>query len=255
MNGIHDMGGMHGFGPIPRETNEPVFHAAWERRMFAIVLAAFGARIFNVDEFRRAIERIPAADYLRSSYYERWMRALSALLQEKNIASAEEIEAALRLTASGGAVGSHEERQAARRPSAEQPANPAGAARPRAKRRIPVRFKIGERVIARNLNVEQHIRLPRYARGRRGVIRHDWGVFILPDKHAHGGDIELCHCYSVEFDGRELWGDEHPAGESVLIDLWEPYLKSATAKRGAASSSGQRRTTKRSVQNKRRVKS
>jgi nitrile hydratase beta subunit len=254
MNGIHDMGGMHGFGPIPREANEPVFHAGWERRMFAIALAAFARRIFNVDEFRRAIEQIPAADYLRSSYYERWMRAFIALLQEKNIASAEEIETALRRTASGGVAGSDENPHSARRPSAEEPPTSTGAVRPRDHRHVPARFKAGDRVIVRNLNSEHHTRLPRYARGRRGVIRQDWGVFILPDAHAHGGAIDLCHCYSVEFDSRELWGDEHPAGESVMLDLWEPYLQSAAAQRGAASASGKRRTTKPAVRRKRLAK-
>lgn len=251
MNGIHDMGGMQGFGLIPREANEPVFHAGWERRMFAIALATFARRIFNVDEFRRAIEQIPAADYLRSSYYERWMRAFIALLQEKNIASAEEIESALRQAQGGGAAGSHARSLSAPRPAAE---TSPGAARPRNRRRVPARFKTGDRVIARNLNSEHHTRLPRYARGRRGVIRRDWGVFILPDSHAHGGAVDLCHCYSVEFDSRELWGDEHPAGESVLLDLWEPYLQSGAARRGAASASGKRRTTKPAVRHKRRAK-
>jgi nitrile hydratase beta subunit len=250
MNGIHDMGGMHGFGPIPREANEPVFHAGWERRMFAIALATFARRIFNVDEFRRAIEQIPPADYLRSSYYERWMRAFIALLQEKNIASAEEIESASRQALGGGAAGP----LSAPRTTAATPSAAIGAARPRAHRRVPARFKPGDRVIARNLNSEHHTRLPRYARGRRGVIRRDWGVFILPDSHAHGGAIDLCHCYSVEFDGRELWGDEHPAGESVRLDLWEPYLQSVAAKRGAASPSGKRRTTKPAVGRRRRAK-
>lgn len=251
MNGIHDMGGMHGFGPIPREANEPVFHAGWERRIFAIALAAFARRIFNVDEFRRAIEQIPPADYLHSSYYERWMRAFIALLQEKNIANADEIEAALRRPARGGA---DENPHSTRRPSAEEPPTSTGAARLRDHRRVPARFKAGDRVIARNLNFEHHTRLPRYARGRRGVIRRDWGVFILPDSHAHGGAIDLCHCYSVEFDSRELWGDEHHAGESVLLDLWEPYLQSAAAQGRAASASGKRLTTKPATGRKRRAK-
>jgi nitrile hydratase beta subunit len=251
MNGIHDMGGMHGFGPIPREANEPVFHAGWERRMFAIALATFARRIFNVDEFRRAIEQIPPADYLRASYYERWMRAFIALLQEKNIASADEIESASRQAQGGGAAGSHARSLSAPRTAAE---TSPGAVRARSHRRVPARFKTGDRVVARNLNSEHHTRLPRYARGRRGVIRRDWGVFILPDSHAHGGAIDLRHCYSVEFDSRELWGDEHPAGESVLLDLWEPYLQPAAARRGAASPSGKRRTAKPAVGRRRRAK-
>ncbi len=248
MNGIHDMGGMHGFGPIPRETDEPVFHAEWERRMFAMALTALGRRMFNVDEFRRAIERIPPTDYLRSSYYERWLRAFVALLAEKGVASAEELAAVFEQADRGNqsgvarASGNLPESDAAMpEPSATRGA---GGYRLRDDPNVPARFKIGDRVIARNLNPEHHIRLPRYARGRYGMIRHDWGVFILPDTHAHGGGANPCHCYSVEFDGRELWGEGHPAGESVRIDLWEPYLEPAAAEVGGSRPRGARKSTR-----------
>ena len=241
------MGGMHGFGPIPREIDEPVFHAEWERRMFAMALAALGRRIFNVDEFRRAIERIPPADYLRSSYYERWMRALVALLAEKGVASAAELavvfERADRGLESGVARASGNSPERAAAP--ESPATPgAGGHRLRDDPNFPARFKVGDRVIARNLNPEHHTRLPRYARGRRGVIRHDWGVFVLPDTHAHGGGPNPRHCYSVEFDGRELWGEDHPAGAAVLVDLWEPYLEPAAAEAGGSRTRGARKVTR-----------
>lgn len=87
------------------------------------------------------------------------------------------------------------------------------------------RFTAGDRVVARNLNPEGHTRLPRYARGHHGIIRRDWGVFVFPDTHAHGGPAQPQHCYAVEFDGRELWGGDHPQGERVYLDLWEQYLE------------------------------
>ncbi len=91
MNGVHDLGGMHGFGPVIREPNEPVFHSEWEKRMFAMTLTAMGRRVCNVDEFRRAIERMPPAGYLAASYYEKWLYAVESLLVEKGVATREEI--------------------------------------------------------------------------------------------------------------------------------------------------------------------
>ena len=91
MNGIHDLGGMHGLGPIVREENEPVFHDDWERRAFALTMATFGDP-YSLDEFRHAIERMDPVDYLRSSYYEHWIHALQTLLIEKGIITKEELE-------------------------------------------------------------------------------------------------------------------------------------------------------------------
>src|ERR1700733_5545427 len=153
MNGVHDMGGMDGFGPIPIEKNEPVFHAAWEGRMYAIAMSL--AREFrNTDEFRHAIERIPASVYLDSSYYERWLNAMMTLLVEKHKVSRDELVGA-------------------------DPVAPAQAANhfkgdsPKVRRRRP-RFRQGDRVVARNINPTGHTRLPRYVRGKRGVIERDW---------------------------------------------------------------------------------
>jgi len=96
MNGVHDLGGMHGFGPINPEPDEPVFHHEWERRAFALTLAmgAYGA--WNLDMSRYARERMEPAAYLRASYYERWLSGLERLLIEKGLLSEQEIEARLR---------------------------------------------------------------------------------------------------------------------------------------------------------------
>ena len=93
MNGIHDIGGMDGIGPIEREADEPVFHDAWERRMFGLFISCFAGGHFNVDEFRHAIERMRPADYLNTSYYEHWLHALETLLVEKGALSADELAA------------------------------------------------------------------------------------------------------------------------------------------------------------------
>ncbi len=221
MNGVHDMGGMDGFGPVVPEKNEPVFHADWERRMYALVGLAMRAAQSNIDEFRHAIERIPPARYLASSYYERWLAAAETILVEHGVVTREELIA-----------------------KQDASIDPAWIANPVATRgRAPVkdksgskppraRFSKGDRVRARNLNPTGHTRLPRYVRGKAGVIAHDWGVFVFPDTNAHHAGTKPQHCYSVSFDARELWGKSAKASsrDRVLIDLWEDYLEPIVAK-------------------------
>ena len=221
MNGVHDMGGMNGFGAIPREENEPVFHADWERRVFALALATMGSRLCNTDEFRRTIERMPPARYLASSYYERWLYAIESLLLEKGVVTEGDLDAAL-----GGIESARDGSRSPDAPvmsAAESPRHNAAALR--RDRSFKARFKPGDRVIARNMNPAGHTRIPRYVRGRRGVIKYDWGVFVFPDTHAHGQGANPQHCYAVEFSARELWGEAHSDREPVRVDLWENYLE------------------------------
>ncbi|MGH7933085.1 MAG: nitrile hydratase subunit beta [Candidatus Binataceae bacterium] len=255
MNGVHDLGGMDGFGTIVREESEPVFHAGWERRTFALAVSAMRARHFNVDEFRRAIERMPPVQYLASTYYERWLYALEALLVEKGVIGRGEMAAAIakpdtnvaNVPDPSGAVAAAMLAESAGTPS---PSAGKGAARGRADSTTTAstpeapngrgvalrydssfkpRFKDGDHVIARNLNPAGHTRLPRYVRGRHGVIYRDWGVFVFPDTHAHGRGTNPQHCYGVAFTARELWGEDHRGGETIYIDLWEDYLAPARA--------------------------
>jgi nitrile hydratase subunit beta len=209
MNGIHDMGGMDGFGNVVREDHEPVFHARWEARIFAIASALLGARLANVDEFRHAIERIPPGAYLASSYYERWMSAIQTLLVEKGVLSRE------RLISAGALAGNAGDALA---PAYVAPVKSSS-------RRLKAKFRAGARVRARNFNPAGHTRLPRYARGLPGVIRRDLGVFVFPDTNAHRAGENPQHVYSVEFDARDLWGKR--ATERVYVDLWEDYLEPA----------------------------
>jgi nitrile hydratase subunit beta len=238
VNGIHDMGGMHGFGPVIPERDEPVFHAEFERRTFALALAMMGHRSFNVDEYRRTIERMPPAQYLAATYYEKWLYALEQLLIEKGVVERHEIDvvmAALCVAARSPAhaapgvaditaVAPASDAENGHHEGGLSEALGGGARSLRFDRSYPPRFNAGDRVHARNLNPEHHTRLPRYVRGHHGVIHRDWGVFIFPDTHAHGEATQPQHCYAVEFDARELWGNSHPAGERVYVDLWEDYL-------------------------------
>ena len=244
MNGVHDIGGMHGFGPVVHEENEPVFHADWEGRTAALMRSAMTGRIFNIDEFRRTIERMPPARYLAATYYERWLYSLERLLLEKGVVSSAELEAAVSRagvpgtrsdgdTTSDSAQTSNADASAVlHRRDEGAPPQPSGIAL-RYDRSYKPRFTVGDKVVARNMNPEGHTRIPRYARGKHGVIRHDWGVFVFPDTHGHGQGANPQHCYSVEFEARELWGADHSARQRIYIDLWEDYLEADRAQRSA----------------------
>jgi nitrile hydratase beta subunit len=226
MNGVHDMGGMDGFGPVVPEKNEPVFHAEWERRMYALATSVMAAAQVNIDEFRHAIERMLPARYLASSYYERWLAAAETLLVERGVVTREELlakqDASIDPSWIANAV-------ATRGPTPVK--DKSGSKPPRA------RFSKGARVRARNLNPVGHTRLPRYVRGKAGVIARDWGVFVFPDTNAHHAGTKPQHCYSVSFAAHELWGKSAKANgrDRVLIDLWEDYLEPIAAKPTARS--------------------
>jgi len=218
MNGIHDMGGMHGMGPIVREAAEPVFHHAWERRAFGITMAAGFLGKWNIDMSRHARERMPPAQYLSSSYYAKWLWGLELLLVEHGLLTPEEIE-------HGRAEGSRPAVRVLR--AADVPAVLRRGGPARVPDEIPPRFAPGAPVVARTINPVGHTRLPRYARGRRGLIDRDHGVFIFPDENAAGRGPAPQHLYSVRFAARELWGPEASDRDAVYLDLWDDYLDPA----------------------------
>ncbi len=220
MNSIHDIGGMDNIGAVPIETDEPVFHADWESKVYAMTLATMGAGIFVTDEVRFMTETIPPQDYLSFSYYEKWLYSLEQMLLHKNVITQQELES--------GAVSAPELAAGIEAASLER-------MQYGMKNRMPVfvdsdlppRFKAGDAIIARNLNPLHHTRLPRYLRGRRGVVELDHGIFLLPDTNAHGGPDSPQHVYSVRFSARELWGEDAPARDSLYIDLFDDYMDPA----------------------------
>lgn len=207
MNGVHDLGGMDGFGPVDVEANEPVFHHPWERVVFGLVSAMSAQRFTNVHAFRHAIERMDPTHYLSSPYYEHWLTALATLLVEKGVATGAELEAR-----TGGRIPlSRAVRSGTVALSAPSAAGP--------------RFAVGSPVVVRNLHPLGHTRCPRYVRGKRGVVARVDGRFPLPDVAAHADDRCRQYAYTVRFDGRELWGDVADAAAAVYVDLWESYLE------------------------------
>ena len=223
MDGVHDLGGMHGFGPVAREQNEPAFHAAWEAAVYAIMRARMSNGLYNLDEFRHGVERMDPAHYLRSGYYEHWLDGITRVLVEKGVVSAAELERRTEFfTARPDAPATTAVR--AMPPSApprfEWMAEP--SERPAT---APPRFAPGDAVVTRNLHPRGHTRLPRYARGRKGVIHTVHGAHVFPDTNAHGGGEQPQTLYSVCFDAREMFGETAETNQKIYIDLWEPYLE------------------------------
>jgi nitrile hydratase len=204
MDGIHDLGGLQGFGAIVREALEPVFHAPWEGRMFAITGAVPFAVPWSDDHFRPAIERMEPVRYLQSSYYEKWYGAIVFLLTERGFRRENEP-----ITA-----------------DAVRSAIQAGASQARPGAEVVARFKAGDRVLTRAFLPSGHNRLPRYARAKIGVIEKAHGAFLVADRHARG-DQGAETLYTVVFRASSLWGPQAPEGDTLSLDLWDSYLEPA----------------------------
>ncbi len=210
------MGGMHGMGSVRPEADEPVFHHRWEARVFALLRAVGKFGRWNIDAHRHQRELIPAAEQLQMSYYERWLEGFSQLLVRHDFLSAEELATgrpdcgAARLTPA--------------LPPDEVPRFIRSGSPASRKASTPPRFRAGQSVCARNLNPTGHTRLPRYVRGKTGVVDRVHGVFVFPDTNAHFLGESPQHVYSVRFAARELWGESAAPRDSVCVDLWEDYL-------------------------------
>jgi nitrile hydratase len=220
MNGVHDMGGMHGMGPIQAEKDEPVFHERWEARTYALTRALGPWRKWNIDMARHQLEQIPPSEYLRMSYYEKWLVRLVELIVRTGLVSRSEVETGR------AAPGSPKLKPALTADRVAEIALNRNIASSDDPKTSP-RFETGQQVRARNINPTGHTRLPRYARGKLGTIDRDHGVYIFPDTNAHGLGERRQHVYSVRFAAHELWGAEASAHDFVYIDLWDDHLEHA----------------------------
>jgi nitrile hydratase beta subunit len=218
MNGVHDMGGHQGMGPIEYEKNEPVFHHPWEARIYALNRAMRAWRKWSIDTDRHALELLSPVDYLRMSYYERWVGRLEDQVVRYGLVSREELDSG---RAAPGATKVTPALTLAGAPWLSRGIAPSrdSAVRPL--------FKVRQRVRARNINPPGHTRLPRYARGKTGVIVRDHGVYVFPDSNAHFRGEKRQHVYSVRFTAQELWGSSASPRDSVHLDLWDDHLERA----------------------------
>jgi nitrile hydratase beta subunit len=230
MNGIHDVGGMDGFGPVVREENEPVFHEAWEGRLRAIhQLVMRKHKAYHLDESRYYVERIHPVYYLSASYYQLWLLRTERQLIDKGILTEEEIRA----------------REAELRPGYQS----ASTLLPYRKvldlvysdKRAYVHstidtavknesdvipgFSTGMTVRVKQMSPLGHNRAPRYVRGKRGVIEAIHGTFALPDVKVENGTDLYQTVYRVRFDAQELWGEDASPQDKVYIEMWEDYLE------------------------------
>lgn len=224
MNGVHDLGGMHGFGPVEPEANEPVFHHAWEKTAFGMMVGTMAQGFYNVDEFRYGIELMDPVEYLGSSYYEHWLATIERNLVNKGLVSRAELEARIR------DLSAHPDQPAPRRNDpafAERVLNVVRGGGSTARDPVTPRFTVGDPVLTRNINPHGHTRLPRYARGKRGVVDRIHGTFVTPDTSALGQGENPQPVYGVRFTAQELWGEHAEPNELVYIDLWESYLEPA----------------------------
>ncbi len=218
MNGVHDMGGMHGFGKVEPDADERPFHAAWEARVLAMQRAIRAARAWNIDMSRDAIERQQPQRYLAASYYERWLMGMETNVVEKGLIGPDELAAghALRTGKPVAHVMTKEDlgETFTRGSFSRTPRNEA-------------RFKPGDRVRARNINQATHTRLPRYVRGHEGLVEAVRGCHVFPDSVTTGRGEDPQWLYTVVFNGRQLWGATADPTLTVSVEAFEPYLELA----------------------------
>lgn len=207
MDGVHDLGGQQGFGPVVIEHDEPPFHSPWERTARAITFAAVAqAPNPSTSKFRHAIERMDPGHYLTSSYYEHWVTAAATLAVEAGLVTREELE-----ERAGGSF---------------PLAGPEQAGEIEVPQAHAARFRIGDEVRVRNMHRPGHTRCPGYVRGKRGTVTRADGEWNIPDVEAHSPARVPEMLYSVRFEADELWSDGQP-GVSVNVDLWDSYLEPA----------------------------
>ena len=207
MRGIHDLGGMYGFGPVVRESDEPVFHEEWQETAFALLMAAGTVQPgFNADQYRHSVERMAPGHYLSVHYYERMLTGITTLLVEQGVLDLADLEAR-----AGGVF-----------PLAlPVAAAPMAAFTPQPE----ARFRVGQQVRVRQYSCKGHTRAPEFCRGKSGTVLRVAPKFSFPDTSAHGGELREEHTYHVEFTARELWGAEGNDSDSVVVDLWDSYLE------------------------------
>jgi nitrile hydratase len=219
MNGAQDLGGMHGFGPVEPEKNEPVFHGEWEKRAFALTLAMGMPGQWNLDMCRAARESIPPPQYLRKTYYDIWFTALEKMMLERGLVTEQDMAAGHTVTAplpGRKVLKSADVAKVLYR----------GGSTIRDADTKPL-FAVGDRVRTKNINPTTHTRLPRYVRGHAGTVERLLGNHVFPDSNSTGAGENPHWLYTVTFNARDLWGPQGDPTVSVSVDAWEPYLEKA----------------------------
>ena len=215
-NTIHDMGGMHGFGPVEAEPNEPTFHEKWEGRVMAMQRALGAAGLWSIDGGRASMEVLPPQVYLGTSYYQRWFLGLEKRVLDYGLVARDELTAGHSLHAAKPlpyTLTLNDAQKTPTRGNYERATN------------TTAKFNIGDRVRTRNMSPTTHTRLPRYARDKEGIVEAIRGCHVYPDTAALDVHNESPQwLYTVVFTGRELWGDDADPTIKISIEAFEPYL-------------------------------
>jgi nitrile hydratase len=226
VNGPHDLAGVHGFGPVPYDPADTVFHGAWERRVFGMqrVLNYHGIPP-HIDEGRFDVERLGPTTYFAASYFERWLLGAERRVVRRGVLTLEQLE--------------QRREELERTPGTPLPSNPdpdtaeriyarvmrgGGSAKPVDRERL---FAVGDEVLTKNVNHAGHTRIARYVRGRHGVIERVYDAYALPEVAAVDGELTPDYLYAVRFDARELWGESAEPNSTIVLDLYEHYLLAA----------------------------
>ncbi|MCS4096687.1 nitrile hydratase subunit beta [Rhizobium sp. BK176] len=218
MDGVHDIGGRQGFGPVPNKEDGEPFNAEWETRAFGIVQSSALGSGWTIDWFRHCRELIVPTDYLTRPYFDQWITTLAAQLVDEGYLTLQEIRSGASFFV----------------PKPAYPADTAEASRayvkePKSYARemsATALFAPGDSVRCSSLGSAGHTRLPGYVRGRQGVVHAHHGGHVLPDASAHGS-TKAEHLYTVGFEASKLWPEAEHAIDQVFVDLWESYLEPA----------------------------
>lgn len=215
MNGVHDLGGMHGFGPVDIESGKKLFHAEWEKRVFGMTVACGFLGVWNIDQSRSAREAMEPGEYLQTGYYQHWLHGLESLLVKRGLLTACEMKNKKPDSIEKVAVPA--DRVAAILTSGG-PADCTSATQPQ--------YKTGETIVLKNHHPQGHTRAPRFIRGKRGVIHRYHGSHVLPDVSSQSEGVKTgAHLYSVRFEAVELWGENGDHNGAVYVDVFEPYIQ------------------------------
>ena len=227
MNGIHDMGGYHGFGHVEIEDDEPVFHSRWEGRVYALTQALDTTGIYNLDEHRHEIELMDPSAYISDGYYGRWLFAMESILNRNGILLKEEVDKRVHERASGEAE-SRPQLENRNWPLSQEQIIRWGAWRKEQDSEMAPKFKVGDKVRTINHQPPGHTRLTAYIRAKTGTVsvvnRHAW---VYPDTRAHNAGDNLQPVYTVSFSSTEVWGDQAEENTQMNVDLMEDYLEPA----------------------------
>ncbi len=218
MDGVHDLGGREGFGPVRDKDDDQPFHSEWETRAFGMTQSSAGGEGWSIDWFRHCRELIPPVDYLTRPYFDQWITTVAAQMIDAGYLTLDEIKAGVSTFTAQPAY-----------PPKTAEASRAFVKNPKSyaiQSDVSPRYAAGDAVRCRLSGHPGHTRMPGYVRGHLGVVHAHHGAHIMPDASARG-EKRGEHLYTVRFSASELWPEAKASRDRVFVDLWESYFDPA----------------------------